>query len=163
MEISRAFSVALKIIFVNLIFGIIILAVGANGGIFATIITLIILLPIIMTFVVYFILEEVEDMIASSHSTSSPSTSSSSTSGSSETYNDDMVAAREKALDFIGSDVDKVKFEPVIVKLIAYYRKKGFLRPELCLESEIMDLINSGKTKEQAIMELYQESQKSKY
>jgi len=47
--------------------------------------------------------------------------------------------------------------EDKISILTQKYAKEGYAKPELVLEKKIFDKTNSGKTKEQAIDELYQE------
>ena len=50
---------------------------------------------------------------------------------------------------------DKISF------LTEKYAKKGYKNPELVLEKEIFEKVNLGKTKEQAIDELYEEESSS--
>ena len=62
MELTRALIVALKIIGSNFIFGIILVLVALSGNLNATVLLAFIIIPMATTLVVFFILEEAEDI-----------------------------------------------------------------------------------------------------
>jgi hypothetical protein len=62
VELTRALIVALKIIGSNFIFGIILVLVALSGNLNATVLLAFIIIPMATTLVVFFILEEAEDI-----------------------------------------------------------------------------------------------------
>jgi hypothetical protein len=70
----------------------------------------------------------------------------------------DEGALREKAMSPIKENVDAAHYTQAITLIIGY-SKRGFLRPELVLDDKIKEKMAKGKTKEQAIEELHNETQ----
>ena len=143
MEFKTAFSVALKIILSNLLFGVILVAIVFYGDILLAAVALVILAPITATIMVYFILQEAENMMAGHIIALSK-----------QTQINEETKNKEEAIEYLYSNLDSVKYQPIINSLINSYRQKGFLRPERHLEEQVKEKIASGKTKEQAINEL---------
>lgn len=150
MDFRRAFVIALEIIAADFIFGIILIYVAYYvRNLAATVVLSLIFVPLMTSIAVFFILEEAEDMIREDMISFR----------SERTYDkhvsEEKIAAAKPALASVMADVDEAKFEPMIKALIQEYREKGYLHPELYLESRINERLASGKTKEQAIEELY--------
>ncbi len=55
------------------------------------------------------------------------------------------------------SELDDPDSEYMVRKLVSEYRDQGFLNPELLLQSKLNKKTSSGKTKKDAIRELYEE------
>jgi hypothetical protein len=53
--------------------------------------------------------------------------------------------------------LDDITLEQMARNLVFRYRRRGFLNPELLLKNNINEKMSSGKTKEVAIEELYEE------
>jgi hypothetical protein len=70
----------------------------------------------------------------------------------------DEGTLREEAMSSIKQNVDAAHYTQAITLIIGY-SKRGFLRPELVLDDKIKEKMAKGKTKEQAIEELYNETQ----
>ena len=70
----------------------------------------------------------------------------------------DEGTLREKAMSSIKENIDAAHYTQTIT-LIIRYGKRGFLRPELVLDDKIKEKMAKGNTKEQAIEELYNETQ----
>ncbi len=151
MELSRAFIITLKIIAVDIIFLAIMLVLFVSNNIVLELVGSLILLILILAVAIYFILKEVEDMINVSLSSKQME----------EEFAREQTKSNEKALTWIKSDIDETKFQPMIDKMIEKNQKRGSLNPETLLQSQIKEKIAQGKTKEQAIEELY-EANKSK-
>lgn len=145
MEWSRAFVVALKIIAVDFIFVVILLVLSYLGNEMVTVIGSLILLIVIIAVAVFFVLKEAEDMINTSFSVNQME----------KELAREEAKSIDKALNWIKSDLDDTKFQSMIEKLIDNNKKQGNLHPEILLESQIKENMAQGKTKEQAIEELY--------
>jgi hypothetical protein len=74
----------------------------------------------------------------------------------------DEGTLRAKAMNSIKENVDAAHYTQAIT-LITRYSKRGFLRPELVLDNKIKEKMAKGKTKEQAIEELYNETTDRRY
>jgi hypothetical protein len=74
-----------------------------------------------------------------------------------EKYRDDIEKRREEAMTSIKESVDAVHYAQAIT-LVSRYSKRGFLRPELVLDDKVKGKMAKGKTIEQAIEELYNET-----
>lgn len=67
---------------------------------------------------------------------------------------DEEITDLMKDLD---ETLDEAKFKPMIKTLITKYRNQSFLNPELQLGVRINEKMAQGKTREQAIEELYKQ------
>lgn len=70
----------------------------------------------------------------------------------------DLEELREKAMSSIKESVDAAHYTQATA-LTSRYSKHGFLHPELVLDDKIKKKMAKGKTMEQAIEELYDETQ----
>jgi hypothetical protein len=62
---------------------------------------------------------------------------------------------KNEAVRSISRGLENTKYEPMIKKLVNKYRNIGLLNPELRIENDIETKMANGKTREQAIEELY--------
>lgn len=68
---------------------------------------------------------------------------------------DEKKAIQKETIKSISSDLEDAKYEVMVKTLVNRSRNKGLLNPELSVEGAIREKMASGKTKEQAIEELY--------
>lgn len=74
-----------------------------------------------------------------------------------EELKNERITVKRETMRSIFSGLEDAKYEVMIKTLVNRSRNKGFLNPELSVEDAIKEKMATGKTKEQAIEELYKQ------
>ncbi len=71
----------------------------------------------------------------------------------------EAIDARNESRIQIIEGLNYVKYQPMISRIVDKYHMRGYLNAELMLEAEIRKKMSQGKSKEEAIEEIYRENE----